>query len=170
MKFNGILLGIFFGVALNICSFAQTTAGATLSATIVQPSNILKVRDMNFGNISSGPTGGIVVLLPTESGTRTAEGGVTIPSGSGTVSSAKFIVSGADGYSYSIILPAAPITLSNGTNFMTIDNFTSTPSGSGTFNSGAQTIRVGATLNVDANQEAGLYISTESFEVTINYN
>ena len=53
---------------------------------------------------------------------------------------------------------------------MTVENFTSTPSGSGTFGPGVQPICVGATLNVNANQEAGVYVSTENFVVTINYN
>jgi len=168
MKYSFILYVIIFGVFLNISAFAQQTSSATAHATIVQPINLLHVRDLSFGNISPGETSGIVVLSPTAAGTRTANGGVILPSGSGTVQSAKFIVSGVDGYSYSIILPLAAITLSDGTHFMTIDNFTSTPSGSGVLTSGSQIIYVGATLNVNANQEAGVY--TEDFEITVNYN
>lgn len=170
MKYSLISFAIIFGVTLNTGVFAQITSNATISASIVQPVHLLNVRDLNFGNISPGETPGTVVLTPTEASTRTVSGGVTLPSGSSTVHSAKFIVSGADGCSYSIILPSTPITLSNGTNFMTIDNFTSTPSGFGTFSHGSQTICVGATLNVNANQEAGLYESTEEFEITVNYN
>lgn len=170
MKYSLILFVIIFGFSLNINAFAQTISNATVSATILQPISLLNVRDLKFGNISAGETPGTVVLAPNEASSRIVTGGVTLPSGSGTVYSAKFIISGVDGYSYSIILPLTPITISNGTNFMTIDNFTSTPSGSGTFEHGSQTICVGATLNVNANQEAGLYQSTEEFEITVSYN
>jgi hypothetical protein len=54
---------------------------------------------------------------------------------------------------------------------MTVDNFTSTPTTSGTLSAaGAQTIDVGATLNVGANQAAGTYVSGTPFSVTVNYN
>lgn len=57
---------------------------------------------------------------------------------------------------------------------MIVDHFTSSPSaanGAGVLNSkGIQTLYVGATLNVAANQTAGLYTSGTAFTVTINYN
>lgn len=152
-------------------AFGQNpTSSATAQASIVQPINLFKVRDLSFGIISSGETSGTVVLAPTAASTRSASGGVTLPSGSGTVQSAIFIVSGVNGYAYTITLPSAAITLSDGTHFMTVDNFTSIPSGSGLLNPGSQTIYVGATLNINANQEAGDYESTEDFVVTVNYN
>lgn len=162
---------IVIGFVLKTSAFGQnTTSSATAQASIVQSIYLSKVRDLSFGKISAGETSGTVVLDPTVTGTRTASGGVTLPSGSGTVQSAKFIVSGVDGWAYSIILPLAAITLSDGIHFMTVDNFTSIPSGSGLFTSGSQIIYVGATLNVNANQEAGDYESTEDFEITVNYN
>ena len=165
-----IVIIIVNGFVLDTSASGQITSTATASATLVQPINLDKVRDLSFGKIASSETSGTVVLDPIASSTRTASGGVTLPAGTSTVQSAKFIVSGADGNTYSIILPSAATTLSNGTNFMTVDNFTSTPSGSATLNSGSQIIYVGATLNVNAYQEAGDYISTQDFEVTVNYN
>jgi hypothetical protein len=162
---------VIIGFVLNTSAFGQgVTASTTAQASIVQPLDLSKVRDLSFGNISAGETSGTVVLPPTVTSIRTASGGVTLPSGSGTVQSAKFIVSGDDSHSYSIILPSAAITLSDGTHFMTVDNFTSIPSGSGLLTSGSQIVYVGATLNVNAHQEAGDYISTQDFEVTVNYN
>ena len=161
---------IVIGFVLSPGAFGQNaTSSSTAQASIVQPINLSKVRDLSFGNISAGDNSGNVVLDPIVSSTRTASGGVTLPSGSGPVQSAKFIVSGVDGFAYSIILPLA-ITLSDGIHFMTVDNITSIPSGSGLLTSGSQIIYVGATLNVNANQEAGDYESTEDFEVTVNYN
>jgi hypothetical protein len=163
---------IFFVIVIGFVktsAFGQNAASsATAQASIIQPINLSLVRDLSFGNISAGITSGTVVLAPTAASTRSATGGVTLPAGSGTVQSAKFIVSGNDGYSFSIILPAGAVTLSDGTHFMTIDNFTSKPSGSGVFDSGSQIIYVGAILNVNANQDAGVY--AKDFEITINYN
>jgi spore coat protein U-like protein len=52
---------------------------------------------------------------------------------------------------------------------MTVNAFTSTPSGTGTFNSGGTaTLNIGATLAVGANQTAGSYTGT--FSVTVDYN
>ena len=123
---------IVIGFVLKTSAFGQNaTSSATAQASIVQPIDLSKVRDLSFGNISAGGNSGTVVLDPTAPSTRTASGGVTLPSGSGTVQSAKFIVSGIDGWAYSIILPLAAITLSDGKHFMTADNFTSIPSDSG---------------------------------------
>jgi hypothetical protein len=51
---------------------------------------------------------------------------------------------------------------------MTVDNFTSNPSGTGTLAGGTQTLSVGARLNVGAGQVAGDY--TGEFSVTVAYN
>ena len=169
MKYSLILFVIVIGCEFKTSAFGQS-ATSSATASIVQPINLLKVRDLSFGNIAAGETSGTVVLAPTAAGIRSASGGVTLPAWSGTVQSAKFIVSGVDGYTYSIILPSASITLSDGTHSMTIDNFTSIPSGSGLFTPGSQIIYVGATLNVNANQEEGDYESTEDIEITVNYN
>ena len=54
---------------------------------------------------------------------------------------------------------------------MTVDNFVSNPSGTGLLSaSGSQTVNVGATLNVAANQVAGTYENTTDLKVTVNYN
>ncbi len=164
-----LILTLVIGLLLNVKAFGQVNASsATAQASIIQPINLELVRDLSFGNISPGASPGSVVLDPTAASNRTATGGVTLPSGSGTVQSAKFIATGSDGCSFSITLPSGAITLTDGTHFMTIDNFTSTPSGSGVFASGSQTIYVGATLNVNANQEAGTY--AKDFQITVNYN
>ncbi len=53
---------------------------------------------------------------------------------------------------------------------MTVDTFTSTPSGTGSLAGGSQTLSVGATLHVAAAQAAGTYTSATPFTVTVNYN
>lgn len=155
---------------LSLSAIGQgVSASSVVSAKIVNPVQIGNVRDMDFGIIAAGVISGSVVLDPNAASTRSASGGVTLPPGSSTVQSAKFIVSGEDNQSFSIVLPAS-ILLSNGVQSMIADSFTSVPSVSGVFTSGSQTIYVGATLHVNALQEPGIYHTTENFEVTISYN
>ncbi|MGF6847105.1 hypothetical protein QFZ51_002340 [Chitinophaga sp. W3I9] len=156
--------------ALTTNAFAQETASATATATIVTPISIVKDVDMNFGNVAvQSTTGGTVVLTP--AGVRSATGGVTLPTtATGTITAASFTVTGTGSYSYSITLPSTALTITSGSNTMTVTNFTSDPSGVGTLTAGTQTLNVGATLNVSAAQAAGTYVSATPFDVTVNYN
>ncbi|MBS0027752.1 DUF4402 domain-containing protein [Chitinophaga sp. 22321] len=149
---------------------AQETASATATATIVTPISIVKDVDMNFGNVAVQSTaGGTVVLTP--AGVRSRTGGVTLPStATGTVTAASFTVTGTGSYSYSITLPSTALTITSGSNTMTVTNFVSNPTGVGTLTAGTQTLTVGATLNVSAAQAAGTYVSGTPFDVTVNYN
>src|SRR5580704_19376676 len=76
-------------------SFAQATATASASANIITPISIVKVTDMNFGNVAVSATlAGTVVLAPAGTRTTGGAGGVTLPSNNGTVAGADFTVSG----------------------------------------------------------------------------
>jgi hypothetical protein len=154
--------------AFTAATFAQVSATASATATIVAPIAITKTVDMNFGNVAASVAAGTVVLTP--AGTRSATGGVTLPATVGTVSAASFTVTGTAGYTYSITLPGAPTTITSGGNNMTVDTFTSNPTPTGTLTGGTSTLTVGATLNVGASQAAGVYVSGTPFTVTVNYN
>jgi hypothetical protein len=124
---------------------------------------------MDFGNVAVSAVAGTVVLDP--AGARSVTGGVTLPAINGTVSAATFDVSGQANFTYSITLPSAATTITSGTDNMTVDNWTSSPTPTGTLDgTGAQTLAVGATLNVGAGQASGLYVSGTPFTVTVNYN
>ncbi|MEC3966257.1 DUF4402 domain-containing protein [Flagellimonas halotolerans] len=149
--------------------YAQESATATATATVVAPIAITKSADMNFGNVAvSASTSGTVVLAP--GGTRTVTGGATIPATTGTVNAAAFNITGEAGYTYSITLPSSITLNDGGVNTMTVDTFTSTPSGTGTLTAGAETVNVGATLNLAAAQASGTYSNTSDLTVTVNYN
>ena len=152
-------------------SFAQATATASASATIVTPITIAKVTDMNFGSVAVSATlAGTVVLSPASGRTTGGAGGVTLPATVGTVAAASFTVSGQANYTYAITLPTTK-TITSGANTMTVDNFTSSPSATGTLSgTGSETLNVGATLNVVANQAAGVYTNASGVPVTVNYN
>jgi hypothetical protein len=150
-------------------TFAQVTATASTSATIITPIAITKDVNLNFGNVAVSPTLGGTVVLPT-SGARTKTGGVTLPVVTGTVTPASFTVTGEGNSTYSITLPSSAITLTSASGSMTVENFISNPSNTGTLSNGTQEIKVGATLNVGAAQPAGTYTNQSGLFVTVNYN
>jgi hypothetical protein len=152
------LIGLFSTTTV----FAQATATANASATIVTPISISKNTDMNFGNVATDGSVGTVVLTPAAG--RTPSGGVTLPATAGTVTAASFTISGSGSYTYAITLPSSVI-ITSGSDQMTVDNFTSTPGTTGTL-----TITIGATLNLVASQAEGTYTSDTPFAVTVNYN
>ncbi len=156
-------------ISFSAITYAQVSATATASATIVSPIAISKTVDMNFGNVAASGTAGTVVLTP--AGGRSTTGGVTLPVTAGTVTAASFTVTGTPDYTYAITLPAAALTITSGGPSMTVSNWTSTPTPTGTLTGGTSTLTVGATLNVGVNQTAGVYgIPAETFTVTVNYN
>jgi len=162
-----LLLGI------SAAASAQYTANATATATIVTPIGIVKVDDMNFGNVAVTSVAGTVILAPNS--TRTITGGVTLPVVTGTVTAASFTVTGTPGYTYSITLPSTDLIITNttggGGETMIVNAFTSDPTPTGTLGVGGdQVLDVGATLNVEALQAAGVYVSAIPFDVTVNYN
>ncbi|MDB5026102.1 MAG: hypothetical protein JWP78_3857 [Mucilaginibacter sp.] len=166
-----IALGIMM-IGFSASSFAQTdvkTATASANATIITPITITKVNDLNFGNIVATTTGGTVVLSPASART---ELGVQLSAVSGTVSAASFTVTGQSGYAYTVTLPADGYAIKTGggtaPETMTLTSFTS--NSTGTLTGGTQTLSVGATLNVVANQTAGVYTNATGFDVSVNYN
>lgn len=161
-------------------SFAQTSynpkvsATATATATIITPISIEKKVDLNFGNIVANSTGGTVTIATDNTPKYNKVAAPSIP---GTRSAASFEVKGFAGVTYSISLPQSITLTREGGNgngnkkTMTVDNFVSNPSGTGLLSaSGSQTVNVGATLNVAANQVAGTYKNTTDLKVTVNYN
>ena len=157
-------------LAFTAATFAQVTASATASATIITPIAISKTVDMNFGNVAVNSSLGTVVLTP--AGTRSRTGGVTLPAVGGTVTAASFTVTGAGTSTYAITIPSTNYTITrvSGSETMIVNTFASTPSGTGTLSGGTQTLTVGATLNVGASQVAGTYTNAVGFDVTVNYN
>ena len=151
---------------------AQTaaTGQADAFATIAQAMTITWVSDLNFGTVISAA--GTVQVVPGPATPTVNYGGVT-PVAGGTITAAEFTVTGNNNATFAVTVPAGSITLQEGGgNTMTADTFTSacasvtcTLSGAG-----ADTIYVGATLNVTAGLNAGLYTSTAPFDVTVNYN
>jgi hypothetical protein len=155
-------------VGFSANAFAQASATANTTVTIVTPIGITKAVDMVFGNIATNTTSGTVVLGT--DGTRTPNGGVILPSSAGTVTAASFNVTGSGSYTYTISLPGSPIALNGATEGVTVGAFVSNPAPTGMLSAGAQTVHVGATLMIPASAAADTYKNTSGLRVTVNYN
>ena len=146
---------------------AQVTTG-DVRAEVVPRSTVTRLSDLQFGSILSGSNASRVVINPA-SGTRSVISGNAISSG-GAVSAAEFEVLARPLLFYQIIVPTSVIiTRELGSETMTVNNFALdgasirilplfTPVGR---------FKVGARLNVGANQVAGNYKG--DFAVTVNY-
>ncbi len=145
---------------------AEATTAASASAAIIADITLTKTADMNFGDVIAGA--GTVVLTAAASPSRSVTGDTELGN-STSISSATFTVGGEESSTYSITLPSEDVTISSGENDMTVNTFTSDPSGTGVLTSGSQTLYVGATLNVAADQASSANY-TGSFDVTVAYN
>lgn len=158
---------------------AADTAAAPAQVTLVTPLSLVKTADMVFGDIVMPGAAGTVVLSPASGCTTT--GGLIR---TGACQAAAFTGSGSANQVVRVNLPNFPITISNGSQTMSISNRTFDPgsdltlvSGNPNSNgvvryriipaSGTFTFRIGGTLQVNANQPAGTY--TGSFSVTLDY-
>ncbi len=153
-KITFILFALITGT-----TFAQTSATANAAADIVSPLQISAEQDLNFGKVSNN-TAGTVVVATDGTATGLSQIGTTAPS------AATFDVTAANGFRYNITLPGT-VNLESGANTIEVGTFVhdagETPTGSGS----VQTIGVGATLTVVADQATGNYTGT--FDVGVAY-
>jgi hypothetical protein len=168
-----LLASIVAAAAGMIAPSHAATATASATATVVVPITITKAADLAFGKFASGATIGTVVVDTAGGVNRT--GGVS--SGGGTVTAGAFNVTGDKGAAYTIdSTTGTSVNLTSGSDTMGLALITDVGTGagatSGTVTSGvldagtgAQTVRVGGTLNVGINQPAGNYTGTISMAV-----
>lgn len=148
------------GICLSLALLATPCCQAQINAS--------NTRSLGFGKFVAG-TGGAVTVDP--NGARSRSGGVFLL-GSSAGSAASFSVSDVNpanaNLSYIISLPDnGTVTLNSGAYAMPLNNFSSTPSGSGMLSAGSQILTVGATLSVNSNQPPGNY--SGNFSITLNY-
>lgn len=146
-------------------SSLAASASSSASATVVAPLSITTASGLSFGSLYAGATAGSVVLAA--DGSRSASGGAGLAAGGGTVAS--FEVQGAPGASYAVTLPDSALLQDGAGNSMTVTAFSSNAGGVGQLSpEGAQTLAVGAALEVAPAQPQGAY--SGSFVVTVEYN
>jgi hypothetical protein len=161
-----VILSILFSAQ----GFAQVSASAVVNTVVrvVEPITIQKSLDLNFGNVLSSYNPGSLILSP--DGTRTAVGVQISNAVQGEVSPAQAVVTHGNN-DYSITLPDSFILYNqrNPNQTILINQFKVEPfiySGI----EGADILRIGATLNLEANQIPGLYTNSTGFSVTVTYN
>jgi len=160
------LLAVF--LCCNAYSQASAAANVNARAVVVDPIKITKSVDLNFGNVIAGYNQGTITLSP--DGIRTANGVQISNAVPGEVSAAEAVVTHGE-YNYSITLPES-LTLFNESNpnqIMLINQFQVTPL-PGISNLGDDILKIGATLNLEANQLPGYYTNSAGFNVTVSYN
>ena len=169
IKFFAIVI-LFSGVS--VMSSAQNTAtsqSVDAAAKIISPIGITNTGSLNFGTLVSMATS-YTAKVGTDanrilSNDKAAKvGGIT-----STVTVPTFNVTGDSNAKFSITLPESTIltTTTAGATAMTVDNFVHSAGTSPQLSSGIASFKVGATLNVGAEQKAGDYTGT--FTVTVAY-
>ena len=153
-------------------AYAQDSAQADSSVTIIVPVDITKTADLNFGVVARPlSTGTGTVTIDAGDGSRTVGGSAAAVTG-GTTGRAVFTVTGDGNRAYTATIPAN-FVLSNGT---PADDITVTLSSSlgatgpvsTALTAGAATIGVGGSFTISDQTTASLYQG--SFTVSVAYN
>ncbi|MEM7680089.1 MAG: DUF4402 domain-containing protein [Pseudomonadota bacterium] len=167
------LLGAAVLATMGISAHGVYAATANLStdAVIITPIAVAVTRNLDFGEISVGATGGDFIIDSSGASGTTIDPDVA--SVGGTVQSGRVDVTGDTTRSFQVSVPASLLIVSGGDN-MTVDDFTIEGGAAGaayTSNlvAGSETdIDIGGTLAVGASQNPGTY--TANLVVTADYN
>ena len=170
-----LFLLAFVAICFTAVSFGQNKATANANATVKDAVSIAKdVDDLNFGSFAAGATTGgkVTVFAGATTASITGTNNVLLI---GTVSSAKFKVSGPSNQSFGLTLPQAIVTL-KGTadpinNIMTIatTDWNTLPTALTALSTanGIYTFYVGGALTFAINQPKDIYTAT--FEIRVDY-
>lgn len=142
------------------------TATTTARAITLRPLSLLRLRDLQFGNIAINPGVGTVTINP-NTDARTVTGGVVATGG--TVNAAQFYTYGGP-LQLILITSSGPPVLNRSGGGATMNMTALTLNGPiirWLDSAGLLDLRVGGTLNVGANQMEGAYTGT--FQVTVTY-
>jgi Domain of unknown function (DUF4402) len=164
-----ILLAV---AASSLAPGAAIAAPATgfAQANVVTPGAIVPLNVLRFGQFLQPTTAG--TLTVDIAGAVTTTGGVTgtttlVQTGTGR-GPGSFGLTGSPNRQTDIIVPTSS-TITSGSQTMTVNAFTSNANGGGKLKldaTGYQTLIIGATLNVGANQAVGSYTGTYTITVT----
>jgi len=162
------VLMLFLFLSFQGFSQASATSSITARVRVVEPIKITKSVDLDFGNVIGSFSTGTLTLDP--DGVRTVNGVQISNAVPGDVTAAEAIVT-HNNNNYSISLPES-FTLYNSANpdqFLLIDRFTVQPMPNAG-DEGSDILKIGATLNLEANQLPGYYTNAAGFNVTVSYN
>jgi spore coat protein U-like protein len=178
-KQNSLKIALVSVLALGATSLggsasAANNASATATATVVTPISITKATDLAFGSIYPGATTGTVDV--NTNGIRTVTGGVLTAATGATPTAAKFDVAGQASATYTIAYasavtltgPGAPMALTQISDLTGAGGATTLAAAGALSAGGTQSIYIGGSLAVGANQVAGAY--TANITATVVYN
>lgn len=167
---------IMIAISANVMAQNTATESANATARIINPLKINNTSDLAFGSIVNDDNGGTVVISP--DGSRELNLGLSALPSNTEKSAASYDISGDPDAFFTLTLPGSisiATSTDEGAPSMTVDNFTTTVAKNealdyvGQLNdSGTLTIKVGATLNVNALQASGTYTGT--YDVIVAYN
>ncbi len=147
-------------------SAEAATQTATSKAIALRPLSILKLRDLDFGQLIAGTTAGTVILDPTTDA-RVTTGGTG--AAGGTPLAAQFYTYGTAGLILQVTRGPLPVLARvGGGATMNVTQLTLNGPTTRVLNpAGVVDLRVGGTLAVGANQLDGTYNGT--FNITVTY-
>ncbi|MCK9410877.1 MAG: DUF4402 domain-containing protein [Prolixibacteraceae bacterium] len=160
-----LLIVAFVLSGISVCGFAQSnTAEITASVTVIQPIAISRAADLNFGRITIGGAGTVVV---SSGGTRTQTGSITLLTG-GSEAPGLFNITGRATSTYAVTIPNSVTLKKSGapTEVITADTFTNNAIA---LTGSSDQLKVGATIHLVGNETVGAY-SSDLFAVTVAYN
>jgi len=166
MKSAILLLFLLF--SLQGSSQASAISTVTARVRVVEPIKLTKSVDLDFGNVIGSFTTGTLTLDP--DGIRTVNGVQISNAVPGDVTAAEAIVT-HNNNNYSISLPESFILYNseNPNQILLINQFTVQPLPNAG-EEGSDILKIGATLNLEANQLPGYYTNSAGFNVTVSYN
>jgi len=144
---------------------AQTSETVSGTATINVTGGIAisESQTLHFGDIV--PQNGGFVIIDPATGNASTTGTLILL---GANHQGTFTVTGEANRAYDITLPSGSIDLSNGSDTIKVDKFTSDPNASGTLSaSGTQTLNIGARAKISNGQGFGWYTATYPVTVTL---
>lgn len=170
-KFFSLLFLLIISSSLKAQGPDQATATGHIFAEVITAFSAVETSQMNFGRFSPGPLGGEIILTP--QGTISVLGSVA--RGSGLHNAASFYLSGDEKTTFSVNLPKSPaiLTCTTDEKTMVVKNWVSVPApgpGAGTLQDGAQTVYVGATLQVGTINDNPKGIYTGTYMITFDFN
>ncbi len=142
-----------------------------ITAQVITMISAVETSQLNFGRFSPGPQGGELILTPDNAISVLG----SVWPGSGVHNAASFYVTGDPGVTYTITLPDEPVQITHlGTaRTMTVKDWRSVPEatpGAGLLHDGAQTVYIGATLQVGTLNDNPVGIYTGTYVITFDFN
>ena len=166
---TGVVIAAGFASWASNMPAQAATANAIAKAIIIKPISIVQTTDLDFAKVVTDTSAQTVVVDGAD--TRTSCTGALVCTG--TVASAAFSVDGGANTSYTIAVTSGTLTINNAgsTQSMTVDTFTFNPTSPATLSgSPPDVLKVGATLNVGANQAEDSYGQVgDTFTVEVLY-